>query len=86
MNRKLHNSLMAVISSAALLIAGLLAATPVEPVTGAAAGSQLAIVADSPAAAPAAETASASSRDTLRPARMSRHSVQMPFFSFAPRS
>ena len=86
MNRKLHNSLIATVASASLLILGLLAATPVQPdfpppslVTAVAAQDELqaADQADAPTASPA--------RDTHPETRQRRHSLRMPFFSFAPR-
>ena len=86
MNRKLHNSLMAVVASSALLVVGLLAAVPAQqsllphPMS-------VVVIAD----------ATNDDADALRdpaegtvdaPRRHSRargQSVQMPFFSFVPR-
>ena len=80
MNRKLHNSLMAVVSSSALLVVGLLAAAPAQqsllprPTT-------VVVIAD-------AATNDATEAGVDAPRRHSRtrgQSVQMPFFSFVPR-
>ena len=87
MNRKLHNSLMAVISSSALLVVGLLAAVP----------AQQSLVPEPRIALASAEAAPAdvsllvdeADRTTEAPRRQARfrgQSVQMPFFSFVPRS
>lgn len=90
MNRKLHNSLMAVIASSSLLTLGLIAGSPVmqspnHPVTQSANASvdDVAVLQDdangnrpSPAAA---------GRGPARAVRGNRQTVSMPFFSFVPR-
>ena len=84
MNRKLHNSLKAVVASSALLVVGLLAAVPAQQ--SLVPQSMIAIVEAAPAdASPLVE----SEGTTEAPRRQSRsrgQSVQMPFFSFVPRS
>ena len=87
MNRKLHNSLMAVISSSALLVVGLLAAVPAQqslvPPPMITLASAEAVPAD------VSLLADEDDRTTEAPRRQARfrgQSVQMPFFSFVPRS
>ena len=87
MNRKLHNSLMAVVSSSALLVVGLLAAVPAQqslipqPVIA------LAIAEAAPVDDAPRVDQSKGSIEAPRPHARSRgQSVQMPFFSFVPRS
>ncbi|WP_240125208.1 hypothetical protein [Thermomonas alba] len=82
MNRKLHNSLMAALTSSALLISVLLVSTsanpaPVSPAQAAARPTPPASV-----VAMRALTVSTSQAAIPRP----RHSLRMPFFSFSPRS
>ena len=86
MNRKLHNSLMAVVSSSALLVVGLLAAVPAQqslvphPIS-------VVVIAD--AATNDADAMRDPDASTIeaprRQARFRGQSVQMPFFSFVPR-
>ena len=80
MNRKLHNSLMAVVSSSALLVVGLLAAVPAQQSL---APHSVIVIAD------ATPVDGASLDDDEAPRRKSHargQTVQMPFFSFVPRS
>ena len=77
MYRRLHNSLVALLASAALLVVGLLVATPVQ--RQAQAPAIAAAVAD---AIPAGTTrASAGGQPRHR-----GHALRMPFFSFAARN
>ncbi len=80
MNRKLHNSLMAVVASSALLVFGLLAAVPAEQSL---APHSMIVIAD------ASTVDSASPDDGVESPRRKSHArgqtVQMPFFSFVPR-
>ena len=80
MNRKLHNSLMAVVASSALLVFGLLAAVPAEQSL---APHTMIVIAD------ASTVDSASLDDGVEAPRRKSHArgqpVQMPFFSFVPR-
>lgn len=80
MNRKLHNSLMAVVSSSALLVFGLLAAVPAQQSL---APQSMIVVAD------ASTVDDASLDDGAQAPRRKSHArgqtVQMPFFSFVPR-
>ena len=90
MNRKLHNTLMAVIASSSLLTLGLIAGSPVMPsLHGPADPSAFAAQEDAPALPDAAtqdgKSASAAGRPHARAARGNRQSVSMPFFSFFPR-
>ena len=82
MNRKLHNSLVAIAASASLLVVGLLAATPIPPALPAAG--------DVVAAVDQADTDTTHAEDASeqRVSGKTRHrgqSMRMPFFSFAPR-
>ena len=82
MNRKLHDSLVAIAASAALLVVGLLAATPIPPALPAAG--------DVVAAVDQADTDTTHAEDASeqRVGGKTRHrgqSMRMPFFSFAPR-
>lgn len=76
MNRKLHNTLMAMLTSSALLVVTLLASTPAAPETRsqtlAATTSQAAGVGE---VSPAARVSHGVTRRTYQ-------SVRMPFFSF----
>lgn len=87
MNRKLHNTLMAIIASSSLLTLGLIAGTPVMPSLHANPGqTAIATVDEVPAAATSdGKAALKIPRGPTRAARGSRHSVSMPFFSFVPR-
>ena len=90
MNRKLHNSLMAVMASSTLFLVGLLvvgpgqstlaAATPMASVASLEADADDASI-DGDGADAMAEASSAPRRHI----RARRQSVQMPFFSFVPR-
>ena len=70
MNRKLHNTVMAMIASSSLFVLGLLTAGPASPAEGVASQDRTGKVVATP-------------RRHLR--RTHRQSVAMPFFSFAPR-
>ena len=87
MNRKLHNTTMALIASSSLFVLGLLAGRPApEPSTTASIAEAASFDADK---AVAAETLDAgierSDARARQHARRPRQSVSMPFFSFAPR-
>jgi hypothetical protein len=89
MNRKLHNTAMALIASSSLFVLGLLTATPMAPAR-APAPAPVAVAsfdADHAVTAEATdgdvEQAEATPRRHVRRAR--QQSVAMPFFSFAPR-
>ena len=90
MNRKLHNSLMAVIASSSLLTLGLIAGSPAmpalpDPVAQSAIASIEGVAALQDAANPNVESPVAARRSAARPVRGNRQSVSMPFFSFVPR-
>ena len=82
MNRKLHNSLVAIAASAALLVVGLLAATPIPPALPAA-GDVVAAVDQADTDATHAEDAS--EQRVIGKTRHRGQSMRMPFCSFAPR-
>lgn len=85
MNRKLHNSLMAVVSSSALLVVGLLAAVPAQQ--SLVPQHMIAIVEAAPAdASILVDKAQGTTEAPRRQPRSRGQSVQMPFFSFVPRS
>ena len=73
MTRRLHNSLVALSASAALLVLALVMATPVQP-RAPAAGPAFA-AGDAPTAAP-----------RVRSHRHRSHALRLPFFSFASRN
>ena len=86
MNRKLHNTIMALIASSSLFVLGLLTASPaIAPVPAAA----VAVSFDAEQAVAAetvdndVEATEATPRRHIRRGR--QQSVAMPFFSFAPR-
>ena len=89
MNRKLHNTAMAMIASSSLFVLGLLTATPMAPARAPAAVpvAVASFDADHAVAAEAVdgnvEQVETSPRRHVRRAR--QQSVAMPFFSFAPR-
>ena len=89
MNRKLHNTTMALIASSSLFVLGLLTASPVVTALAPAQATAAAASfdADDAVAAEAldesVEQAEAAPRRHVRRAR--QQSVAMPFFSFAPR-
>ena len=85
MNRKLHNSLMAVVSSSALLVVGLLAAVPAQQSLVPQPMIALAIAEAAPAGDPLVDEADGNTPAPHRQARFRGQSVQMPFFSFVPR-
>ena len=86
MNRKLHNSLMAVVSSSALLVVGLLAAVPAQQSLVPHPMIALAVAEAAPAdVTPRIDEADSSTEAPRRQARFRGQSVQMPFFSFVPR-
>lgn len=85
MNRKLHNSLMAVVSSSALLVVGLLAAVPAQQ--SLAPQTMISIAEAAPAEGAAlVDNSQGTTQVPRRQARSRGQSVQMPFFSFVPRS
>ena len=89
MNRKLHNTVMAMIASSSLFVLGLLTASPVAPAFAPVATDSVVASIDAghaPAAdavEDSAEPADAAPRRHVRRGR--QQSVAMPFFSFAPR-
>jgi len=86
MNRKLHNSLMAVVSSSALLVVGLLAAVPAQQSLVPQSMIAQAIAEAAPAEnIPLVDQVDGSTEAPRRQARFRGQSVQMPFFSFVPR-
>ena len=86
MNRKLHNSLMAVVASSALLVVGLLAAVPAQQSLVPQPVIALAIAEEAQAdAPPRVDEADSTTEAPRRQARFRGQSVQMPFFSFVPR-
>lgn len=85
MNRKLHNSLMAVVSSSALLVVGLLAAVPAQQSLVPQPMIALAIAEAAPADGTLVDEANSTTEAPRRQARFRGQSVQMPFFSFVPR-
>ena len=85
MNRKLHNSLMAVVSSSALLVVGLLAAVPAQQSLVPQPMIALAIAEAAPADATLVDEADSTTEAPRRQAPFRGQSVQMPFFSFVPR-
>ncbi|HSD17180.1 MAG TPA: hypothetical protein VLC71_07995 [Thermomonas sp.] len=87
MNRKLHNSLMAVVSSSALLVVGLLAAVPAQQ-SLAPPPTTVVVIAEAATdddAGAMRDPADATTEAPRRHARSRGQSVQMPFFSFVPR-
>ena len=87
MNRKLHNTVMAIIASSSLFVLGLLIASPAispAPATVVAAAS---FDADHAVAAEVVDGEVEAIKDTPRRhvRRARQQSVAMPFFSFAPR-
>ncbi len=86
MNRKLHNSLMALVASCGLLAVGLMAASPTTPAPYAPAGAALVqLDADADATTAARDALAERPSAPKRNLRRGRPSVAMPFFSFAPR-
>lgn len=89
MNRKLHNTTMALIASSSLFVLGLMTASPVvpthtpAPATVAAAPFDAEHAVASEAVDETVEQTDAAPRRHVRRAR--QQSVAMPFFSFAPR-
>lgn len=88
MNRKLHNTVMALIASSSLFVLGLLTASPaLSPAPAPAHAVATAFDADQAVAAEVvdhdAKAEQASPRRQVR--RPRQQSVAMPFFSFAPR-
>lgn len=74
MTRRLHNSLVALSCSAALLAACLLLASPLKP------------DADAPGLAAAAQSADAPAQPRAGAHRHRSHALRLPFFSFASRN
>jgi hypothetical protein len=88
MIRKLHNSLIGLVTCSCLLLAGLLLATPLTPGAAPSIAPSLAERADLDPAEPALADTGAQTLDTSPPdrqVRRARQSVAMPFYSFAPR-
>ncbi len=90
MNRKLHNTLMAVIASSSLLTLGLIAGTPVMPSLHTFVASDAVASLEEVRPAPDGkaddgEAASSTPATQTRVVRGNRQSVSMPFFSFVPR-
>lgn len=86
MNRKLHNSLIAVVCSSALLVAGLLGAVPTPQSLVPQPMIALAIAEAAPAdGPPLVDQADGTAEAPHRRARFRGQSVRMPFFSFVPR-
>ncbi len=87
MNRKLHNTTMALIASSSLFVLGLMTASPAVPALAPAQAAAASFDADHAVAAEAVddtvEQPEATPRRHVRRAR--QQSVAMPFFSFAPR-
>ena len=89
MNRKLHNTTMAMIASSSLFVLGLLTSTPAIPVLAPAPATAAAASFDADHAMAAeavdqsVEQTEATPRRHVRRGR--QQSVAMPFFSFAPR-
>ena len=82
MNRKLHNSLTAVVASSALLLVGLISAVP----SGHSLASEALVVADAASNDDAMpDAADGTVEAPRRHARSRGQTVQMPFFSFVPR-
>ena len=90
MNRKLHNTLMAIIASSSLLTLGLIAGAPVMPSLHDGVDQTAITAIDEVTAPPDAtigdgEPATTTPRSSVRAVRGNRQSVSMPFFSFVPR-
>ena len=88
MNRKLHNTVMALIASSSLFVLGLLTSTPALPGLATAPAPATASTFDADQAVAAEATAAegdVKAAPRRHPRRSNRQSVAMPFFSFAPR-
>jgi len=85
MNRKLHNTLMAVIASSSLLTLGLIAGTPAMPTLDAIVASHAVASFEETPAVPNAAAEPGEPSGPTRVVRGNRQSVSMPFFSFVPR-
>lgn len=88
MTRKLHNTLMAVITSSSLLVAGILASAPAAPefvMTGTT-PALVSLDTQVQSTANVIEKTEAASTGQARAVKHRRQSLAMPFFSFAPRS
>lgn len=88
MNRKLHNSLMAVITCSALLVTALLASVPADsqPMPPALAGTLANRAGTGLKASQASSTEALPEHTGRTTARHAQQSLRMPFFSFSPRS
>jgi hypothetical protein len=86
MTRKLHNTLMAAITSSGLLVVGLIASTPVAPQLDAATVVIASIDRQTANASDAFANIESPLQQRSRPVRPSRQTLAMPFFSVAPRS
>jgi hypothetical protein len=85
MNRKFHNSLMALVASSGLLAVTLMAASPVPASLAGADGTMVAGLEASLEADRDPVNIGSGERPMPRALRRGRQSVAMPFFSFAPR-
>jgi hypothetical protein len=86
MNRKLHNTVMALIASTSLFMLGLLTATPVLSPAPAGSATTTFDAGQSVVTQAADGSAVRAQASPRRPPRRARqHTVAMPFFSFAPR-
>ena len=86
MNRKLHNTVMALIASTSLFVLGLLSSHPALPHLPDAEIAAAAFEAETAVAAETADDGLESPAPRRQTRRGGRHaSVAMPFFSFAPR-
>ena len=83
MDRKLHNSLMAIVASASLLVLGLMTAAPVQP--GALLHQDINLAMADQTDGNTVSDIDAQSPDITPRPRHRAQSVRMPFFSFAPR-
>ncbi len=89
MTRKLHNTLMATIASSSLLVAGMIASSPVAPEFGTTSPANVLVSLDAQvdmAADAIEQTTEAAPMQPTRAVRHRRQSLAMPFYSFAPRS
>lgn len=87
MNRKLHNTTMALIASSSLFVLGLLAGSPAPEQPATSVSDAASFDADKAMATAEAIDTGIDHADavTHRQVRRPRQSVSMPFFSFAPR-
>ena len=88
MTRKLHNTLMATLASSTLLVAGIIASSPVAPESGETSTTSVLVSLDAQGemAANSINKTEAAPIQQARAVRHRRQSLAMPFYSFAPRS